>query len=343
MDAPDLPPDLPPAPPPTGLLGALGAARRAIAGQPVAALHARPDMRRKIGTGEVAFFNRLIQILQAEGYGVVLLGLYRPPWLTWMSGRAVHLYRGPNRLWRRRRVFSIGKGYLEGYWYIDPKGYRDKSSVGERTFTIDDIAPDDVLDLFKRLKRRMVHRGASTRAQAARGTSEVPDGCIAIMLQLKTLFEYRRDEVCSDAEMVRAVVAARGDRPVVIKYHPFGAERAVRRAVEAVVDPAAGVHLTDANVHDILQAAVLVVTKTSGAGFEAMLHRKNVLLFADADYKAGATRLESLDDLPAAIDRAIAKKVLHGNFVYWYLERNLFHQDAPDFRSRLVQVIAANA
>lgn len=310
-------------------------------GRRVAVLHARPAMAAQIRAGDFGFFNRLIQVLRHQGHHVVITGLYRPPWLGWLSRRAVHLYRGPNRIWRRRRVFSIGKGYIQGYWYIDPAGYRDKSSIGERQFVRDDIPRDPAGILQRRLRRGLLNTGTSTRPQASRGAA-VPEGAIAIMLQLRTLFEYRRGQVCSDAEMVRRVVAARGGRPVVIKLHPFGAKPAVHRAVKDVLDPTGRVTVTEANVHDVLDAASLVVTQTSGAGFEALLHNKNVLLFARTDYITAATKLDRLADLPSAIETAIAAKVPHARFVYWFLEQNLFRHDAPDFAKRLAAVLDAD-
>ena len=89
-------------------------------------------------------------------------------------------------------------------------------------------------------------------------------------------------------------------------------------------------------------AADLAVTQTSGAGFEALLHKTKVLLFADTDYAAGATKLRALEDLPQALEQALAKKVYFANFVFWYLERNLFHQDSADFEQRLLAEIEAN-
>ncbi|MEM9141194.1 MAG: hypothetical protein AAGB15_15305, partial [Pseudomonadota bacterium] len=262
-----------------------------LTGGKVAFIHTRRDMRRRIRAGEFFLFNLICDLLREMGYQVALMPLYRPPYLRWVNRRCLHIYRGPGRNWRGPGVVTIARGYIDGYYYIDPLGHRENSSIGAREFVPRDVPAEEANIFFRRLRRRYVRHGLSHRDQAPKGTVAVPEGAIAIMLQGLRRGEEPRGAICCEADMIRAVVAARGTRPVMIKFHPFGATPAVKRAVADVVDPKAGVHLVEANVHDVLEAASMVVTQTSGVGFEAILHRKPTVLFAAADYAHVATRV----------------------------------------------------
>ncbi|MEM9140475.1 MAG: hypothetical protein AAGB15_11665, partial [Pseudomonadota bacterium] len=236
-------------------------------------------------------------------------------------------------------VVTIARGYIDGYYYIDPLGHRENSSIGAREFVPRDVPAEEANIFFRRLRRRYVRHGLSHRDQAPKGTVEVPEEAIAIMLQGLRRGEEPRGAICSEADMIRAVVAARGTRPVMIKFHPFGATPAVKRAVADVVDPKAGVHLVEANVHDVLEAASMVVTQTSGVGFEAILHRKPTVLFAAADYAHVATRVERLDDLPEILAKADQGRFSHAKYVYWFLKENLLRPGTPEFLPRVRQII----
>lgn len=316
---------------------------KALAGGQVAFIHTRRDTRRLIRAGQLPFYNRLCPLLAQMGFDVALMPLYRPPYLRWVNQRCLHLYRGPGRPRRGPGILHVAKGYVNGYWYVDPMGHRENSGILSKTFDPKAIDPAAPNEFFKTVRRQNVHHGQSQRAQTERGAAEVIDGAIAIMLQRMVPGEAPKAAICTEAEMVRAVVAARGDRPVMIKYHPFGATDAVKQAVGDTVDPSKGVHLVDANVHDILEAASMVCTLTSGVGFEAYLHRTPTLLFAGADYHHIALQVASLDDLPDLFVQAESQRFPFPKYVHWFLEQNLIRQDATDFDDRVRPIIKAAA
>ena len=315
---------------------------KALTGGQVAFIHTRRDMRAWIAEGKFPVFNRMCPLLNDMGYEVAMMPLYRPPWLRWFNRRSLHIYRGPGRPRRGPGILHVAKGYVEGYWYVDPMGHRENSSISDREYLPRTIQQEDVRQLSIDLRRDHVRPGHSAREQATVGQLDVPEGAIAIMLQRMTPGDEPRTAICSEANMIRAVVAARGERPVVIKYHPFGATDAVRRAVEAVVDPDAGIHLINANIHDILEKAAMICTQTSGSGFEAFIHRKPALLFARPDYHHAGTVVDDLSVLPALIEEAVETKFSYGRYVYWFLEQNLFRPDAVDFQDRVRPVIEAH-
>ncbi len=316
---------------------------KALVGGQVAFIHTRRDTRRLIRAGQLPFYNRLSPLLAELGYDIALMPFYRPPYLRWVNPKCLHIYRGPGRPRRGQGILHVAKGYVDGYWYMDPMGHRENSSILSKDFDPKAIEPEIPNAFFKQIRQQNVHQGQSQRAQTERGAGEVINGAIAIMLQRMVPGEAPKDAICTEAEMVRAVVAARGDRPVMIKFHPFGATQDVKKAVSDVVDPTAGVHLVEANVHDILEAAAMVCTQTSGAGFEAYLHRTPTLLFAGADYHHIAFQVTSLDDLPDLFVQAETQRFPFPKYVHWFLEQNLYRQDADDLHDRLRPVIEAAA
>ncbi|MEM7056763.1 MAG: hypothetical protein AAF557_04190 [Pseudomonadota bacterium] len=316
---------------------------KALAGGQVAFIHTRRATRRLIRAGQLPFYNRLCPLLADMGYAVAVMPFYRPPYLRWVNKKCLHIYRGPGRPRREPGVLHVAKGYIDGYWYVDPMGHREDSGIGAKTFDAKAQDPEISNQFFKQIRRQNVHKGHSQREQTARGGADVIEGAIAIMLQRMVPGEAPKDAICTEAEMIRAIVAVRGDRPVMIKFHPFGATDDVKTAVAEAVNPAEGVHLVDANVHDILDAAAMVCTQTSGVGFEAFLHRTPTLLFAGADYHHAAIPVGSLDELPDLIARAADQKFPYPKYVHWFLEQNLFRPNAEDFHDRIRPIIEAAA
>ena len=95
------------------------------------------------------------------------------------------------------------------------------------------------------------------------------------------------------------------------------------------------VTITTANVHDVLGAACVVCTRTSGAGFEALLHRTPVVLFARADYHHCAVRVKTPDETGAAIRTALTRDFPYEKYVWWFLRKGLFGVWHPAFDKRV--------
>jgi hypothetical protein len=297
-------------------------------------------MRERIRRGDFMIFNRLGRVLTDMGFRIALVPLFRPPLMRLVNRQCLHIYRGWRLCPKGRGVLVVSKGYLNGYWYVDPKGFRDTASVTEKAFLPDEVPAKAAQQVFLQVRESHVAEGKSTREQVAREDTAIPNNAIAILLQKMPFYHRPVGAACSEDEMVRAIVAARGERPVVIKMHPHGATQAVRRALAEVQARGAGVTVTDANVHDVLEAAGVVCTMTSGAGFEALLHRTPVVLFAHADYHHCTVRVQDPAETGAALETAFGAEFPYERYIWWYLRHGVHGVWHPAFDKRVRAVIS---
>lgn len=311
----------------------------ALRGHKIVFIHARRDMRARIRGGDFMIFNRLGRVLTEMGFGIALVPLFRPPLMRLVNRQCLHIYRGWRLCPKGRAVLVVSKGYLNGYWYVDPNGFRETASVADKEFSADQVPVKAAQQVFLQVRESHVAEGKSTREQVARTGGEVPEGAIAILLQKISFHARPPGAACSEARMIRAIVAARGGRPVVIKLHPHGATRAVRRAVAEVLDPAGGVMVTEANVHDVLEAAAVVCTMTSGAGFEALLHRTPVVLFARADFHHCTVRVQDPAGTGAALEAALNAEFPYERYIWWFLRHGVHGVWHPAFDKRISAVV----
>ena len=92
---------------------------------------------------------------------------------------------------------------------------------------------------------------------------------------------------------------------VYVKPHPKQGRVALRR-IEALIAAHGNLRLTGASVHDLNDAARVVVTQNSAAGFEALMQRKPVITCGKCDFRHATLTPRSAGDLAEAIRAAQA-------------------------------------
>lgn len=307
----------------------------ALAGKRVAFFHIEAGWRRELLSGKAVFPHRLAAMLNARGYRISFLPYRRRPWPRKIWGRTLHIYLGRAEGHRGPGCLVLHPGYVQGYWYLDPKGHRERSSIVGRSYDASQISAGAANLFFAETRRATVKGGWTTRAQPTRGVQALPSNAILIALQKIPQGRLPLGAVCTEIEMVRAVVAARADRPVLIKFHPFGAHADTAAVVEEMARADPNVHLVDANIHDLLGVTDVLCCYSSGTGFEAMLHRAPTVLFATADFHHVATKVKDLADVPLALERALSRKVNYPKYVYWFQSENMWHAEQQGLEARL--------
>lgn len=321
-----------------GRMSRLGAVLRCLWGRPVLFIHTKTVTAGEIRSGRYGFMNTLMEVAASRDLPHAFMPHGRGPYLARWGRPAIHLYVTFGRAPRGPGVLVASPAYLNNYWYLDPLGHREAPTIAQAAYDPDKVDAEAANDLFRRLRRRFVRKSETSRPQPKAGQADIPDGAIAILLQFHKDHERPIGAVCSEVEMIRAVVAARGDRPVVIKRHPHGASVDVDREIaDHTAHP--DVTCVEANVHDILSAAHVVCTYNSAAGFEAMLHRVPTLLFADADYHHGAIRVRDMADLPRLLVEAGTRSFNYPKYLHWFVNGHLFHPDQPDCAARIAEAL----
>ncbi len=238
---------------------------------------------------------------------------------------------------RHPRVLNTGIAYIYPFWNLDPWGIRAFSSIAAKPFR--PSRPNQAQAFADRLRARLVVPRKSRYPQMDAVTS-LPQGCIAVFLQSE---QHRIvGETChlTAREMVTAVLACAGVRPVVIKPHPRDRDSALQGWLADLAACPGGPVLTDANIHDILAAAAVMVTINSAVGIEAYLHHVPVVLCGLSDFHHAAVTVTSPGQMAAAIDRAQKTEWPHDAFVHWYFAQNCLNAGKPTLVSDFLQKIA---
>jgi Capsule polysaccharide biosynthesis protein len=245
--------------------------------------------------------------------------------------------------YRRAGNLNLKLNYLPGYLYADRCGFSGWSEVADLRFdpaTVDAAEAEHFLS--RRIEARIFARGMTKMQQTRTGASRtLPEGYVLFPLQVP------RDVVLQladlDADAILPVLVAHARRqPVVIKLHPGTRDAGFAERIRALHDPARGVHVVDDHIHDLIARAALVVTVNSGTGFEALLFGRPVLSCGRSDYHHLTTRVSSLAELAAALDRpppAPDRSTL-ARYALWYSSQ-MIDLAEPGWEDRIIARLRA--
>lgn len=237
---------------------------------------------------------------------------------------------------RMPNALNSGLAYFNGFWHLDPAGCRCFGSIGALEYSANSIAFRHAKPFFIRLRERLKENRSSRYKQTRRKT-ELPDGSIAVFFQ----GDYPRKAGATafdDLAMLRDVLQGAGDRKVVVKPHPkvtaLG-EIAVLCAM-AAEDPR--IVVTDANIHDILEASCVSVSINSAVALEGFLHRTPAVLYGLADFHHFCETVSGPGQFAETLERAMQRTGGYAQYLTWYLRRNCLRIGAPDLEAKIWQI-----
>lgn len=137
-------------------------------------------------------------------------------------------------------------------------------------------------------------------------------------------------------EMIGEVLSISRSEPIVLKPHPleidFGME-----AIKRLDRHRHRFVITDANIHDVLSAARVVVSVNSSATFEGFMHRKPSILFGRCDFPTLVNTVQKSGEFRSAHDRSMQTDWDYPKMLYWY-----FKNHTVAVRSRKLEKYLAN-
>jgi hypothetical protein len=211
--------------------------------------------------------------------------------------------------------------YLLPYFYFDPLGVYFQSATYAANFDPAAVPQAAAARRFEMLRKRYVIPRVSRYAQPE-ALVELPKGAIAVFLQ-DWSEPVERARFMSTRAMVETVIAGAKGRPVVIKPHPRNYGPETVEVLLWLAESHPEVTVTEANLHDILEAAAVSVSICSSVAIESMLHWKPTILFGKSDLHHCAVTVESVAAWPAALTRSLSQHWPYEAFVYWFFERQL--------------------
>jgi len=236
------------------------------------------------------------------------------------------------------RFLNFKSGYLPDYYFCDPKGFAGFSSITGGVPGV--VDPDEAADFRDLVFAEYVTANRTKIPQVPGEGDDAPQDAIAIFLQTSKDVVLQLKRFTTQA-MVRMILGSRKGRPVVIKRHPLCRDPAITALLESVESPRDGIFVSRAPIHHIIARAAAVACINSGVGFEALLHRKPVLLFGTADYQHVCRRVTETDDLAAMLSLPPIKAADIDAFLYWYLRTQMVSARNGDLSSQILSRIEA--
>lgn len=299
--------------------------------------HAAKEPVQVMQAGHFKLFNGIAETAQAAGLEVHL---------CLMSLKSVELAAQPQHLniffgdrpYFGQNCFHSTPTYLNGYWYFDEIAVRNNSSQRIIPFRPHTMDRSHAEQFHSKLFKRFVTANKSKFDQSKRDATLKPGG-IFMPLQCFTPEPYAPCHT-NYPDLIRQVIAVRGNRNVYLKPHPRQTYDEMKEIME-FQDQKAGIIISDASIHDHLAACEMVVTLNSAVGFEAFLHKKPVVLAGLTDFAQCATTVTTLGALAAAMDSARHKKWQYEKFLVWFLQHNCIEEKADNALARVLARIHA--
>lgn len=228
--------------------------------------------------------------------------------------------------------------YLDGFFHLDPEGVLADSSVRHLTFA---GGADDAVaaqHFLASLRARFVARRQSRYGQK-RAVENVPQGAIAVFLQGPAPERHGQAHLTTH-DMLCAVWAGAGGRPVLVKPHPLKPELGAAQ-IRAAAEAGARLIPTGANVHDILAGAAVSVSINSATGFEGLLHGTPAIFCGRTDFPYCVETIRHPADFAAALDRALVRPPDYAAALHWYFAGQCIWLDDPAVEDKILNRFAA--
>ena len=303
---------------------------------PTLFFHARAKLAQALGKRHFKLLTAFADHARAQGWRVEVvdsaLGQHE---IAACFPQHLHVFM-EDRPFCARNIFHCVPSYLRGYWFFD--------QIGTRNNSLQRLAPFDTAFVPRRRAERFltalvaefVTPNRSKFEQAPRGAEAIEPGCLAFFAQDFKPPKHHAHYL-TVPQMIDAAIAAKGGRALYIKPHPNQSFDELE-VLSRYHDPACGVHVVTASIHDLLAACDCALTLSSAVGFEAFLHRKPVVLGGQVDFWQNAITVTDPARMSQAIAAAMTRDWPYAAFLYWYLQQFCFEDRAEDLPRLLARV-----
>jgi len=296
-------------------------------------VHAEAEMLARIAQGQIDAFRKLDRRVTREGFPLVLVSAgsreaavldLRPDDVRLIC--TDHPAYAPNTL-------HLRPGPIWGFWYLDEMGSGPHSSQRFAQFCADDIDADKAKYFFDGVTGYMLRENLSHIPQEVRVHSPLQGAKAVVFCQRAPVGEDMR--YLTNEEMIRITAEHDRDALVYVKLHPHQS-KPTRRALMEVTQDYTNVRLSQASLHDLIEASDLVVTQNSTAGFEALMQRCAVVTCGKSDYWHATLTARRPADLREALSygtEAMAE-FPYEKYLYWFLGQRLLEPAKDNFTAR---------
>jgi len=308
-------------------------ARRLLAESRSVVIHADSAVIDAIRASEYSFFNRLVPYLTGLGLSTRMVEIGGSASRVLMDADSVDIIVGDHPGYGRNRL-HVAQSYIWGFWYLDEVGVNWNSSLRFARFDPAQINAEQAAYFFNGVTGHMLRENVSKITQEPRQTDPMERAAAVVFCQMTETAEDRSHYLTTEDMIRTAATACRPDL-VYVKMHPDQCKHS-RRQIMATCADYTNVRISDASIHDLADAARVVVTQNSAAGFEALMQRKPVITCAKSDYWHATLTPRTTQDLSEAI--TYGQDAMAGfdfaKYLYWFLDRNCLEPQKDVFAKR---------
>ncbi len=305
-------------------------------------LHLKPgDIGRNLNGLHLQLYQHLAQMSAAAGIDLVIRqrdadirvgtrtvadGRFDDGNLHIIDDRALHM---PN-------VLNAGAAYFWQFWHLDSCGVKGFSSIGQTDFDPQRVPRHRAQTFFDNLRHRYVVRRQSKYRQR-QDRVVLPKDAIAVFFQGRHPMASGASRI-SDIEMLHLVLSQSGTVPVVVKPHPLSSDIADLEQLTNMAAQVNRLHVTDANVHDILSRSRVSVSMNSTVALEGFLHQKPAILFGRADFHHVCSTVGPDCTFQQALATEAGQQRDFAAFLFWYFFQQCLSLGSGRLDDRIWQI-----
>jgi hypothetical protein len=308
-------------------------ARNIPAGYKSAIIHAYGSWFEALSQNKHDFFTKLDRKLTQQGLTPYLVeGNSRTSRALVLEGHLHIIVGGPPMY--GAGILHAFPSYLWGFWYFDELGQGWNSSLRFARYSKDEIDAEKAAFFYNGVTGYMLRENVSKLHQEPRIDAPLRLASAVIFCQPIEPAQPRPNYLTTE-QMIETASTYDKDALVYVKPHPHQS-KANRRRILEICEDFPNVKTSDASVHDLIQAARVVITQNSTTGFEALMQKKPVITCAKSDYWHATLTPHNITDLRAAIEfgpETMRDFDFEGYF-HWFLEVQCLEPSKANFADR---------
>ncbi|MGC8202125.1 hypothetical protein ACP2AV_05415 [Aliiroseovarius sp. PTFE2010] len=310
----------------------MGARRVSAVGRTLV-IHAEDGWVQPIRDGTFDFFTKLGPKLAQEGLATRIVTAGGTASKVLLGQDHVHLMVGSTPSYGPGILHAV-PSYIWGFWYLDELGSRHHSSIRFAGFDPDHVDHGAAEYFFNGVSGYMLRENVSPIAQPDRLHHPLAPAAATILCQ-EIERQPERAHYLTTEEIIRITADACREEKVYVKLHP-NQSKPMRRHIMAICADYLNVEISEASVHDQIAAARCVVTQNSGAGFEALMHRKTIITCGKTDYWHATLTPKNETDLRDALEFGpeVMKNFAFEKYLFWFLDRKCLEPQRQGFEAR---------
>ena len=289
--------------------------------KPTAFFHGRGPVWENGKAGRMDFINLVVSVLEGRGFNI--------QWIPFSDDiealarsdlRHLHVVLDDMPMESSNIVFCI-PSYLHGFWYFDPVGTRNNSSMKAKLFQPEKMSEDFAASFAAKLRSKFIDGNMSKFDQSMTSGFTPESGAICIFAQeFKAPKHYKHH--MNYPELIEGIIAHRNGRHIYIKPHP-------RQRLEETMtlmgyhNPKQGVEVIDHSIHGMLASAAVAVSLSSAVLLEAQMHAVPGVVGGEVDFSHNMVQIDRPGKISSALEKALSGQFQYEKYLVFFFAHGM--------------------